>query len=221
MSSAAQIAANRENSKASTGPTSEIGRQTVSKNALKNGLSSKIHFALPGEQDALEEHVTGYMEAYAPVGLPERDLVRNIASNHFRVQRAHALEHRLFMQIMMLEQSAAADPNSADEESWDARTRELKNISVQAGRIQRAIEKSTAALQSMQARRKEAYANTQEEAILLTQLAHAEGEKLDVEKDFPAPELCGGFVYSLPEILRILDREDRLQQAKARFTLAA
>jgi hypothetical protein len=221
MSTPAQIAANRENSKASTGPTSEIGRQTVGRNALKNGLSSKIHFALPGEQDALEEHVTGYLEFYAPVGLPERDLVRNIASNHFRVQRAHALEHRLFTQIMMLEQSAAADPASADEETWTAKTCELKNISLQAGRIQRAIEKSTAELKSMQAQRKEAYSRTQEEAILLTQLAHAKDQTLDPEKDFPSPQLCGGFEYSLSEILRVLNREARLEEARARFLVAS
>jgi hypothetical protein len=222
MSTPAQIAANRENCKASTGPTSEIGRQTVSQNALKNGLSSKVHFALPGERDALEEHVAGYMEAYAPVGLPERDLVRNIASNHFRLQRAHRLEHSLFMQIEMLEQSAAAGSAADDaEEIWTGKKTELKNVSLQAGRIQRAIEKSTAELKSMQANRNAAYDKTQEEAILLTQLAHAKGEKLDPAKDFPPPARCGGFVYSLAEILRVLDREARLEEAKARFLVAA
>jgi hypothetical protein len=221
MSTPSQITANQGNAKLSTGPTSDAGRQTVSKNALKNGLSSKVHFALPGEHDALEEHVAGYMEVYVPVGLPERDLVRNIASNHFRLQRAHRLEQALFNQIMTLEQAVAADPDSADEETWTAKTRELKNVTLQANRIQRAIEKGAAELKSMQASRKAAYARAEQEAILLTQFAHAKGQPPDQSKEFPSPELCGGFVYSLPEIARLIARAARLEEAKTRFGIAA
>ena len=88
MSTPAQIAANRANAQLSTGPTSPIGKQTVSRNSLKFGLTSKIHIALPGEESALEEHVKGYIEAYAPVGLPERDLVRNIRKSLQAATRA-------------------------------------------------------------------------------------------------------------------------------------
>ena len=219
MSTPAQIAANQANSKLSTGATTEAGKKIVSQNSWKHGLCAKLHIAPPGEEDALEEHVAGYLQAYAPVGLPERDLVRNIAENHFRLQRAHALEHALFTEIM-LEQSANVDSASADE-TWAEKTRELKNITVQAGRIQRAIEKSTAALNAMQANRKAAYSKAEAEAILLTQLAHAKGQTVDAAKDFPSPELCGGFVYSLPEIARLIGRAARLAEANARFLAAA
>jgi hypothetical protein len=219
MSTPAQIAANQANSKLSTGATSEAGKKIVSQNSWKHGLCAKLHIALPGERDALEEHVEGYLQAYAPIGLPERDLVRNIAENHFRLQRAHALEHALFNQIVV-QQSADVDTSSADDEAWLAKTRELKNITLQAGRIQRAVEKSTAALNAMQAQRKSAYAKAQAEAILLTQLAHAKGETVDAAKDFPSSELCGGFVYSLPEIARLIGRAARLAEANARFLAA-
>jgi hypothetical protein len=219
MSTPAQIAANQANSKLSTGPASDAGKKTVSKNSLKYGLCAKVHIALPGEEDALEEHVAGYIQAYAPVGLPERDLVRNVAENHFRLQRAHSLEHALFTQIM-LEQSADVDSASADDETWEEKARELKNIATQAGRIQRAIEKNTAALNAMQSQRKSAYATAEAEAILLTQLAHAKNQTVDAEKDFPSPELCGGFVYSLPEIARLIGRAARLAEANARFLAA-
>ncbi len=219
MSTPAQIAANQANSRLSTGATTEAGKKIVSQNSWKHGLCAKLHIAPPGEEDALEEHVAGYLQAYAPVGLPERDLVRNIAENHFRLQRAHALEHALFTEIM-LEQSANVDSASADE-TWAEKTRELKNITVQAGRIQRAIEKSTAALNAMQANRKSAYSKAEAEAILLTQLAHAKGQTVDAAKDFPSPELCGGFVYSLPEIARLIGRAARLAEANARFLVAS
>jgi hypothetical protein len=219
MSTPAQIAANQANSKLSTGATSEAGKKIVSQNSWKHGLCAKVHIAPPGERNALQEHVEGYIQSYAPVGLPERDLVRNIAENHFRLQRAHALEHALVTQIM-LDQSANIDSASADDETWEEKTRELKNIATQAGRIQRAIEKSTAALNAMQAQRKSAYAKAEAEAILLTQLAHAKGQTVDAAKDFPSPELCGGFVYSLPEIARLIGRAARLAEANARFLAA-
>ena len=62
-----------------------------------------------------------------------------------------------------------------------------------------------------------AYSKAQEEAILLTQLAHAKGQP-DQAKEFPSPELYGGFVYSLPEIARLIGRAARVAEANARFT---
>jgi hypothetical protein len=200
MSTPAQIAANRANSQHSTGPTTDTGKQTVSRNALKFGLTSKIHIALPGEENALEKHVEGYVEAYAPVGLPERDLVRNIAENHFRLQRAHGVEHSLVIQLIS-QQPDNLDPASEEAETWEQIARELKNVSREAGRIQRAIEKSTAALNAMQTQRKSAYAKAEAEAILLTQLAHAKGQTVDAAKDFPSPQECGGFVFVRQESL--------------------
>ena len=219
MSTPAQIAANRANSQHSTGPTTDTGKQTVSRNALKFGLTSKVHIALPGEENALEKHVEGYVEAYAPVGLPERDLVRNIAENHFRLQRAHGVEHSLVTQLIS-QQPDNLDPASAEAETWEQIARELKNVSREAGRIQRAIEKSTAALNAMQTQRKSAYAKAEAEAILLTQLAHAKGQTVDAAKDFPSPQECGGFVFSLPEIARLIGRAARLAEANARFIVA-
>ena len=118
----------------------------------------------------------------------------------------------------MLDQSTSVD--SADDESWDEKTKELKNVSY-AGQNQRAIEKTTAALKAMQTQRKSAYAKAEAEAILLTQLAHAKGQTVDAAKDFPSPEHCGGFVYSLPEIARLIGRAARLAEANARFMAAA
>jgi hypothetical protein len=219
MSTPAQIAANQANAKLSSGPTSATGKQTVGRNSLKYGLTSKIHIALPGEENALEKHVEGYIEAYVPVGLPERDLVRNIAENHFRLQRAHGLEHALVTRLMS-QQPENLDPASVEADTWEQMARELKNVTLQANRIQRAVEKSTAALNAMQAQRKAAYAKAEAEAILLTQLAHAKCQTVDAAKDFPSPEQCGGFAFSLPEIARLIARAARLAEANARFVAA-
>ena len=99
--------------------------------------------------------------------------------------------------------------------------KDLQRIALYAGRIQRAIEKNTAELKSLQAARKAAYAQAQEEAILLTQLAAAKGQTVDAARDFPSPDLNGGFAYSAAEIARILDRACRLEKARARFAQPA
>jgi hypothetical protein len=210
MSTPAQIAANQANSKLSTGPTTDIGKQIVSQNSVKHHLTGKGSPALPGEPDAVEEHVQGYFQTYAPVGLPEQDLVRNLAENNWRLQRCHSLERTLSIRLENLEGDA-----------FDDTLTELRRTSLYAHRIQRAIEKSRAELRLMQSERKAAYAKAQEEAILLTQLAHAKGQSPDVAKDFPAPQLCGGFTYSLTEIARLIGRAARLEEAKARFLVAA
>ena len=67
--------------------TSEAGRKIVAGNAVKHHFTSKGNPALPGEEDAVEKHVEGYFQTYAPIGIPEQDLVRNVAENNWRLTR--------------------------------------------------------------------------------------------------------------------------------------
>ncbi len=205
MSSPAQIAAQRF-----TGPTSDAGRKIVASNAVKHHFTSKGNPALPGEEDAVEKHVEGYFQTYAPIGTPEQDLVRNVAENNWRLTRLLALERSLFVRLETLQDDAFAET-----------LKELRRTSTYAHRIQHAIEKSRAELKSLQSDRKSKHVQAQEEAILLTQLAHLKGEPVDQAKEFPSPELCGGFVYSLPDIARLIGRAARLAEAKTHFQSVA
>jgi hypothetical protein len=119
------------------------------------------------------------------------------------------LERKLYIRLEDLEGDA-----------FDEILRELRRTSLYAHRTQRATKKNRAELRSMQSEHK-AYEKAQEEAILLTQIAYSKGQTVDAAKEFPSPELCGGFVYSMTEILRILDREARLEEARTRFLTAA
>jgi hypothetical protein len=74
----------------------------------------------------------------------------------------------------------------------------------------------------MQSERKAAYAKAEQEAILLTQLAHAKGKTAEAASHFPPERDFGGFVYSLPEVARLIGRAAALEEAKSRFmTIAA
>ena len=210
MSTPAQIAANQANSKFSTGPTSEIGRQTVSANSVKHAFCSKLHKLLPGEEDPFAEYLQEYIKVYAPLGAPEEDLVRSSGGQQLAFRKITALERTLLTRL-----------ETVEPEAFEDTLKELRRTSTYGHRTQRTIEKTRAALKELQSGRKSAYDKAQQEAILLTQLAHLKGEPPDQAKEFPSPELCGGFVYSLPEIARLIGRAARLEEAKARFMVAA
>jgi hypothetical protein len=209
MSSPAQITANQANAKLSTGPTSEAGRKTVSANSVKHSFCAKVHTLLPGEEEPFAQHLQEYMKTYAPVGAPEEDLVRSLADSNWRLKKITGLERTLLIRLETIEPEAFEDT-----------LKELRRTATYGNRTQRTIEKTRAALKEMQSARKSAHDKAQQEAILLTQLAHLKGESPDQAKEFPSPELSGGFVYSLPEIARLIARAARLEEAKARFMAA-
>jgi hypothetical protein len=126
------------------------------------------------------------------------------------------METALFEQAA-LEQSADTAAPSAHAQAWVDAATGLQRVALYAGRIQRAIEKSTAALQAMQAERKAAHARACEEAIILTQLAAIKGETFDPAQHFPDTGSYGGFVYSAPAIASAISRAKRLAEARMRF----
>jgi hypothetical protein len=213
MSSEAKLAANR-----STGPITEAGKQIVAGNAVKHGLAgSSAHAVLPGEETAFEKHLEGYRKTYMPVGAPEESLVRVLAENYWRLSRAHSMEDALFEQVILGEEFEGMHPIAAQAKAWSDPEKGLQRIALYAARIQRAIDKATAELKSMQAERKAAFAKAQEEAILLTRLAASKGQTFDPAPHFPLDANLGGFVYSAPEIARLIARAQQLEEAKLRF----
>ena len=210
MSTPAQIAANQQNARRSTGPTTEIGRKIVSANSVKQAFCAKVHKLLPGEEEPFAQHLQEYIKAYAPIGMPEEDLVRSLADSNWRLQKINAMERVLLIRL-----------ETVEPEAFEDTLKELRRTSNYGHKTQRTIEKTRAALKELQSGRKSAYDKAQQEAILLTQLAHLKGEPVDQAKEFPSPELCGGFVYSLPEVARLIGRAARLEEAKFRVGQAS
>ena len=129
------------------------------------------------------------------------------------------MENALYSRIAQ-EQPNALNPAAALADAYLDASKGLKTVALYANRLQRSIEKNTAYLESLQAKRKAAHAQAQEEAILLTQLAEANGETYDPVPDFPSTEAVGQFVYSAPEIKRLIARASRLSDAKILFAAA-
>src|SRR5262249_1383791 len=89
----------------------------------------------------------------------------------------------------------------------------LMLVSLYETRLRRAVEKDIAALEAMQAKRKEAYTQAQNEAIRLAQHAASQGEEYDPGDDFVPASAYGQFVFSEPDLRRVFDRRNRVSAA--------
>jgi hypothetical protein len=81
-------------------------------------------------------------------------------------------------------------------------------------RIHRAIEKNMAHLSTLRAERQAVCQQALEEAQLLAQPAYSKGEKYDPARDFPPEILQIGSDFSSAGIRRLIDRNQRLNQAR-------
>jgi hypothetical protein len=108
---------------------------------------------------------------------------------------------------------SAVDSCLAEGMVWKEQAHNLLLISLYETRMRRALEKDMAALEAMQAKRKEAYSRAQDEAIRLAQLAASEGEEYDPGEDFIPARAYGEFVFSEPDLLRVLDRSNRVSRS--------
>lgn len=86
-----RIQANRRNALRSTGPTTERGKRTVSRNAIKHGLLARevVLTAGHGKESLKEFHdlVERLCEDFDPVGVVEESLVETIAVCWWRKAR--------------------------------------------------------------------------------------------------------------------------------------
>ena len=79
-----------------TGPTTDAGKQRSRINAYKHGLTGQTLLVTADEHDAFEKHCRAIVEALAPVGSLEQQLAQSIAADHWRLNRARAIENGIF-----------------------------------------------------------------------------------------------------------------------------
>lgn len=201
MSTAAQIAANRENARLSTGPTSEAGKKRSSLNAVKTGLTGRT-VLLPGEDAAAyQAHCQLFVDDFQPVGEEETALVHSLAETRWRLNRCSALETNLFALGQVNFQDLF--PNEAPEvrrgliqaHTFCAYQRDFRNLSTQESRLERTFQRDLAKLHELQSERR------RREAESLQKLRRAAAAYLTAKKENkpfdPAPN---GFEFSIDEI---------------------
>ena len=98
MSTAAQIQANRENARHSTGPVTEQGKANSSQNHLKHGFCGYFRVLEYENAQAYETLLTALREEHQPATPTEEILVDRMAQHHWLAQRAQFLQSSLFSQ---------------------------------------------------------------------------------------------------------------------------
>lgn len=96
MSTSAQIDANRRNAIHSTGPRSEAGKSTVSRNAESHGLSSATPVLASEDQTAFNSLIENLLSEFQPHGEHESFLVQQMAEARWRLTRIRRIETAAF-----------------------------------------------------------------------------------------------------------------------------
>ncbi len=94
MSTTAQIMANRNNSRKSTGPKTDEGKAVVSQNAVKHGLFA-AEAVITGENPAdYELYHDQFLAELVPIGMVESMMAERIVSLAWRLRRAERMQNQ-------------------------------------------------------------------------------------------------------------------------------
>jgi hypothetical protein len=163
--SPAQIAANRENAKLSTGPSSPEGKAAVAQNRRSHGLTGSFT-VLAWENGAdFESLIKITWAEYQPQTPTEHRLVHSLIQHYWLTQRAIRLQENLF---------ETGDPAALDgkqlslflryqttnERSYYKAERELKNLRKERGQAEIGFESQKRRLESHEARVRLAHARS-------------------------------------------------------------
>jgi len=91
-----QLAANRENAKKSTGPTSEEGKSKSSRNASRHYITGHVSTMTEEDRAAYNARLDALIDDTKPQGALELTLVQSVAPGFWRLSRAEAIEENTF-----------------------------------------------------------------------------------------------------------------------------
>jgi hypothetical protein len=203
----------------STGPKTPEGKSRCRFNAYRHGLTGQLCVFAPEEQQAYEKHCKVILEGLAPVGDFERNAAQSIADDLWRLKRARAIEASTFA---LGQHEHAADTTGhpdvdaafAQARTWRQDAHNLQLLTIYEQRIQRAVDKNTAQLKTLQTERKEAAAEAMNQAKRLYRFAQAQGKPYQPEAFFVTAPAVRESVYSSTEVVRELSRARLLSNAE-------
>jgi hypothetical protein len=215
MSTSKQIAANQKNALLSTGPSSETGKATSSKNALKTGLTGQTVLLPTDDADAYEALIASFRDRYTPAGEEETALVQSLADAEWRLRRIpslntsiYALGHLEFAELFPGEDPAQRR-SLIEGKIFLTYQRQLNNLSIQENRLRRQRDQDAAALKELQAVRQKRERAERKRRLDQAANLYREAVHSDTNGDWDPVEL--GFEFSMEEIeVRALEIEPLL-----------
>jgi hypothetical protein len=221
--SEAKIAANRENAKLSTGPSSAGGRARVRLNAVKQGFSSHTTVIPEHEAKAFLAHFEAFKTEYRPVGPTEQFMVQSLAEISWSAQQIRA-ESNTFMTLIggrSTPVSNTPDPalnhNLAQADLLGTYIAKINLLGIYEQRKMRLFNSTRKELLQIQAERKAAE-NEELEAAAAVREACKSTRQLGQPAWQPSDD---GFVCSIEQIDRFIARRDRLKSIAAHLKMAS
>ena len=162
MASEAQINANRENSKFSQGPVTAEGKSTCSKNALKHALTGRTVLLRADDLTAYENLCAILDQKFAPESDAEKLLVESIAETEWRLTRINVIHSGIFALGRLQHKDDFADEadlapaeRAAIIETliFKENQKELNNLAMLQGRLQRHLERRTKEFEQLRTER--------------------------------------------------------------------
>jgi hypothetical protein len=151
---------NRINAQKSTGPTSRIGKQRSSMNAMKHNLSGQNLILLTTEREAYNRMGTAMLIDLKPKSEPERQIAQKIIDTNFRLNRLTAIENNMFtFGISWSETDCPQDDRievmAAQTRAWTERASSFDTLGRYESRLSRQLLKYQEEFERLQAVRKE------------------------------------------------------------------
>jgi hypothetical protein len=186
--------------------------------AYRHGLTGQIVLNTPADRIAYAKHCEGYHQSFAPVGPVEADVVQLIADDRWRLKKAAGLESSMFADSITQPDEVTSgneeiDVAMAQGRAWIAKGGNLQLLGLYESRMARRVEKNMAELRTLQAQRKADLDRIVEEYTLLIDHARHNGEVF-TESQFPRETLPPNFVFSGPEMIRLVAHRRRLAEAR-------
>jgi hypothetical protein len=193
--------ANRRNSRHSTGPRTDSGKQRSSLNALRHGLTAASAVLPSEDQAAFDAHRRGFFDEYQPATPTETQLVQELADTSWRLNRIPLLEADVLSR-------AANPPNeqaAIDFDIVDAHHL-LANLGIQGHRLSRQFQKTLDTLRDIQADRAERQRRDLKDAAAILELHKHKG--------IPWEPADHGFVFSKHQVEAFSERLMRLNESR-------
>lgn len=182
--------ANRANAQLSTGPRTLTGKEISKLNAVRHGLTGGPILLPTEDADRYTALVERFRSDHQPVSERERELVQMMIDTQWRLNRIPRLESAIFAlgQMRYADLFPEIEPASLRREVIELHTtrehaKELRNLSLQEGRLQRQYNRHLKELKALQAERKK-----QEEGLLPAE----DGEMEVINPNVPMPAITEG-----------------------------
>jgi hypothetical protein len=196
-----RTATNRANSRHSTGPRTDSGKQRSSLNALRHGLTATSAVLPSEDQAAYDAHRRGFFDEYKPATPTETQLAQELADTAWRLNRIPLLEAALLDRAA----NPPSDQAAIDFDIVDAH-RALATLGLHYQRLSRQFQKAVDHLREIQSERRHEQERELKRAAALLELHKRKGIPYDPAQD--------GFVFSRDQIEAHTQRLMRLNESR-------